>query len=190
MYNKVLLKSIFKRLGFMAAGSVFLFASHSWAYDGTINVTGNIIDGSCDISTDSQNINVDLGSVPVDTFTKVGDKSNPSPFTITLKNCSSAINGADVMFIGTPDAHNSTLLGLTQEPGVAQNVGIRILRTDYADFGMNEIVYLNKLLNSGVNFDDDEEEKSLTYALRYEESASGVTVGTGNAVMYFDIYYR
>ncbi|MGG8235162.1 fimbrial protein [Klebsiella aerogenes] len=172
----------------MAAGSVLFMASHAWAYDGTINVTGNIIDGSCDIDTDSQTINVNLGSVQASSFANKGDVSNPVPFNIELKNCSSSIKEADIMFIGKSDLNNSQLLQLTQEPGVAEGVGIRIRQPDWGDFTNYVTIILNQIYNANDHLKAGD--NTLTYSLQYESTGSTVSVGTGNSVMYFDLYYQ
>lgn len=177
-----------KRILFLAAGTTLLFSSLTQAYDGTINVTGNIVDGSCDIDTDSQTINVNLGSVQASSFANKGDTSNPVPFDILLKNCTSSIHEADIMFIGKSDPDNINLLQLTQEAGVAQGVGVRIRQPAYGDFTNNVTIQLNKYMNA--NDDLQPGDNTLTYSLSYEAVSTPVTVGTGNAVMYFDLYYH
>ncbi|MGV0243245.1 fimbrial protein (plasmid) [Klebsiella aerogenes] len=186
MCYKTCLSTNLKMLAFLFAGVALLFASYSWAYDGTINVTGNIIDGSCDI--DSDTINVNLGNVPVSTFKKVHDRSNVVPFNITLSNCPASITGADIMFIGEPDDKNYTLLKLTQGAGVAENVAVEILQVHTVGAYNHILLYLNT--RYPTNEDIKEGTSTMTYALRYEATALPVTVGTGNAIMYYNIYYR
>jgi major type 1 subunit fimbrin (pilin) len=188
MQYKTLLSTSLKGLLFMATGSALLLSSQTWAYDGTINVTGNIVDGSCDISTDTQTINVSLGSVQAASFANKGDVSNPVPFDILLKNCSSSVHEAQIMFIGKSVPNASQLLQLTQEAGVAENVGIRIRQPDWGDFTNYVSIPLNMKLvaESALEAGDN----TLTYSLQYEATATPVTVGTGNAVMYFDLYYQ
>lgn len=177
-----------KRCLFLATGSALLFASQAQAYDGTINVTGNIVDGSCDIDTDSQTINVKLGSVQASSFANKGDISNPVPFDIILKDCASTVHEADIMFIGKSDPNNSELLQLTQEPGVATGVGIRIRQPVYGDFTNNVWIALNRLNSATQNLQPGD--NTITYTLSYEATSTPVTVGTGNSVMYFDLYYQ
>ncbi|HBR6963718.1 TPA: fimbrial protein [Klebsiella aerogenes] len=178
-----------KRILFLtAAGSTLLFASQAQAYDGTINVTGNIVDGSCDIDTDSQTINVKMGNVQASSFANKGDISNPVPFNILLKNCSSTVHEALIMFIGKSDPNNTQLLQLTQEPGVASGVGIRIRQPSWGDFTDNMFIPLNMQLVAAGELEPGD--NTLTYTLSYEATSTPVTVGTGNAVMYFDLYYQ
>ncbi len=188
MNYQVLLSNKIRMLILMVAGTVLLFTCYAWGYDGTINVTGNIVDGSCDVGTDSQNINVELGNVQASSFNAKGAISNPVPFHIVLKNCTSSVNEADIMFIGKQDPSNPTLLQLTQSSGVAKNVGIRIRKPSFGDatnlvsIPLNQMLLASDELSSGDN--------TLTYTLSYEATATPVTVGTGNAVMYFDLYYK
>lgn len=186
MYNKFCFSTNIKRLVFLISCMVFFLSGHSWAYDGTINVTGNIIDGSCDIDTDS--IDVNLGDVPVSSFQQTGDQSNLVPFNITLSNCSASIKGADIMFVGVPDDNNITLLKLTQDSGVAGNVAVRITQPSAKDGLHNIILYLNTRYSTWEDITDGK--STMTYALQYQATAMPVTAGTGNAIMYFNIYYR
>ncbi len=187
MYYQRLIRSGINGCMLMAAASVLFMASHARAYDGTINVTGNIVDGSCDIDTDSQTINVNLGSVQASSFANKGDVSNPVPFNIILKNCSSSIHEADIMFLGKSDPNNTQLLQLTQDPGVAEGVGIRIRQPEFGDFTNSVYIPLNFKLSANTNLQAGD--NTLTYTLQYEATSVPVTVGTGNAVMYFDLYY-
>ncbi|EKZ3166735.1 fimbrial protein [Klebsiella aerogenes] len=187
MYYKNYFSTHVKCLVFLFTGIVFFLSGHSWAYDGTINVTGNIIDGSCDIDTDS--IDVNLGNVPVSSFQKTHDTSNPVPFNITLSNCSASIKGADIMFVGVPDDKDFTLLKLTQDSGVAGNAAVRITQPSAYDGSLrNIVVYLNTRYSAREDIKDGT--FTMTYALQYQATAMPVTAGTGNAIMYFNIYYR
>ncbi len=186
-YKNMLNKNI-KGILSVAVGSVLFLSASSWSYDGTINVTGNIIDGSCDIGTDSQTINVNLGSVQASSFANKGDVSNPVPFNIELKNCSSSVHEAQIMFLGKSMESNHSLLELTQESGVAEGVGIRIRQPDFGDYTNMVTIPLNMHLVAASDLQAGD--NTLTYTLQYEAISTPVTVGTGNAVMYFDLYYQ
>lgn len=188
MNYQVLLSNKIRTLILIAAGVALLFTSQTWAYDGTINVTGNIVDGSCDIDTDSQNINVELGNVQASSFGQKGDISNPVPFNITLKNCTSSVSEAQIMFIGISEPDSLGLLKLTQEAGVAKNVAIRIREPYFGDATNLVTIPLNQMLDASDHVSAGD--NTLTYTLSYEATATPVTVGTGNAVMYFDLYYK
>lgn len=189
MHYKTLLSSSQKVILFIAAGASILLSNQVWAYDGTINVTGNIVDGACDVSTDSQNINVNLSNIPVSAFTNVGDVSNPTPFQILLKNCPASVHEADIMFIGkNAPGYKGGILALTQEAGVAEGVGVRIRMPELGDFTNSVTVALNQMLWADKEIEPGD--NTLTYTLQYEAVSMPVTAGTGNAVMYFDLYYQ
>lgn len=188
MNYKNLIRISLAGIMFLVASPSLFLVNPSWAYEGTINITGNIVDGSCDISTDSQTINVNLGSVQASSFANKGDVSNPVPFNIQLKNCSSSVHQADIMFLGKGVADNNDLLELTQEPGVATGVGIRIRQPAWGDFTNTVRIPLNTHLVATSDLEPGD--NTLTYTLQYEAYQTPVTIGTGNAVMYFDLYYQ
>lgn len=68
------------------------------AHDGRVYVTGTITDNTCTLSPDSENINVEMGSVSNRQFYQAGDGSAWQPFAIDLQNCGSTVSGVTVSF--------------------------------------------------------------------------------------------
>lgn len=71
--------------------------------DITVNITGEITNTTCSVSSDSVNKNVDLGSYPINKLSQAGMSSTITSFYINLENCGSVSRGVEVEFTGTPD---------------------------------------------------------------------------------------
>ena len=52
------------------------------AHDGRVYVSGTITDNTCTLSPNSENIDVEMGSVSNRQFTHMGDGANWQPFSI------------------------------------------------------------------------------------------------------------
>ena len=68
----------------LAALSASAFAAGN---PGTITFNGEIVAGACGISGDTLDQTVSLGQVPANTFAKLGDRSQATPFNIQLTDC-------------------------------------------------------------------------------------------------------
>lgn len=75
-----------------------------FAHDVTVNITGNVTNGTCSLSPSSLNKTVNMGSYRFKDFLNKGDSSPPVEFNIDLDNCGVSANGVQVSFSGTPDA--------------------------------------------------------------------------------------
>ncbi|SNY61480.1 fimbrial protein [Enterobacter sp. CC120223-11] len=80
-------------------------------YDVLISVMGNLIGNTCDVSADTKNQTVPLGTIGSRQFRTAGSMSNvKSWFTLGLENCGPTFTGARVRFTGTPDPANAQWL--------------------------------------------------------------------------------
>lgn len=147
-----------------------------------LTVTGTVTATSCDVETTSQNITVPLGDVGIGTFQSVGDASQAKSFSIRLKDCSDTVTGAKIIFQGTADSNNSSLLELTQKAGVATGVGVEILQGDTGSSIALNTQVSTETISPGENV--------LTYKLRYKSTLPTVTAGYANAIMFFDLEYQ
>ncbi|WP_262369956.1 fimbrial protein, partial [Serratia marcescens] len=76
----------------LALNSNNIFAAEDNA--GTIHFTGEIIEPSCVIHGDNgTDSTIPLGTYPTSLFTKIGDESDLTPFTIQLDDCPVATSG-------------------------------------------------------------------------------------------------
>jgi major type 1 subunit fimbrin (pilin) len=111
----------------LAGGS---FTSMVHAADGTLAITGEIIDAGCDINSGNKNISVPMGKISKTAFTQAGDTAGVKPFEIKLTNCPPAITGASIRFSGKPDTKNKQVLEVTAGSGTAKGVGIGLYDAD------------------------------------------------------------
>ncbi|CAI1031510.1 fimbrial protein [Serratia sp. JSRIV001] len=163
----------------MTAG---VLSASAFAADGKINFVGAITDDACTVVNDMSNpLTVTLGTVSSKAFTTIGSTAAPTKFTIALTNCPATMTSAKVKFDGTADANEGSILALTQEAGVATNVGIQL--TDKA----NVVVPLYTASSSyalvpGAN--------NLDFVARYYSTAASVTAGPANSTSNFTIIYN
>lgn len=94
-----------------------------------LNFTGNIKAATCNLST-GNNLDVDLTTIPLDTFYRGTKASDWKLFTIELKDCSSYINNVKLTFTGTED--NTDVNSLYKNSGTATNIAIQLQSGDGA----------------------------------------------------------
>ncbi|HHR6223750.1 fimbrial protein [Providencia alcalifaciens] len=94
-----------------------------------LKFTGNIKAATCNLST-GNNLDVDLTTIPLDTFYSGTKASDWKIFTIELKDCSSFINSVRLTFSGTAD--NADVASLYKNSGTATNIAIQLQSGDGA----------------------------------------------------------
>lgn len=152
------------------------------ADDGKINFVGAITDDACTIVNNMTNpLTVTLGTVSSGAFTAAGTTAAPTKFTLALKSCPSSVISATVKFDGIADNNENTLLALTQDAGVAKNVGIQLMDKNYA------VVPLYTASSSYPLVTGD---NSLDFIARYYATAVPVTAGPANSTSNFTIVYN
>ncbi|MFV0547708.1 MAG: fimbrial protein [Limnobaculum xujianqingii] len=162
--------------------TVSMSAVSAFAADGKINFVGSITDDACTIVNDMSNpLTVTLGTVSSKSFKAAGDVAAPTKFTIALKNCPATATSAKVKFDGTADANVNTILALTQETGVATNVGIQL--TD----SKNIVV---PLYTASSSYPLKTGDNSLDFVARYYATAATVTAGPANSTSNFTVVYN
>ncbi|WJV38363.1 fimbrial protein [Raoultella terrigena] len=164
----------------MAASS--LTAMSAFADDGRINFMGAITDNACTVVNNVNNpLTVTMGTVSRTAFAAVGDTAAPTKFTIALTDCPTTVNSASVKFDGTANSNVNSILALTQETGVATNVGIQI-----AD--KNNVVV--PLYTASSAYPLQTGSNDLDFVARYYATGAGVTAGPANATSNFTIIYN
>ncbi|MEQ5138292.1 fimbrial protein [Providencia alcalifaciens] len=94
-----------------------------------LKFTGNIKAATCNLST-GNNVDVDLTTIPLDTFYSGTKASDWKSFTIELKDCSSFINSVKLTFTGTADS--ADIASLYKNSGTATNIAIQLQSGDGA----------------------------------------------------------
>lgn len=152
------------------------------AHDGTVNITGTIQDKTCEISPDSVNQSVPLGTVASKDLKDAGSATRAERFTIRLEQCGAAVSGASVSFSGTPDNTVPALVRLTALPGGATGLGVELL-----DDAMTAIPVQSS--SHQYPIEPGTGSAVLVFYARYRATGSGVTTGVANASVTFTLTY-
>ncbi|MGU3487359.1 fimbrial protein [Enterobacter bugandensis] len=148
-----------------------------------ISYSGNVNFQTVTCSVLPKNLTVNLGDFPVSDFVSVGMLSSPAQnFDVTV-NCNSTVqpevkitssNGYETAFEG--------VLKLTQQPGVATGVGVRMLfDNNIATFD----TYVNTQNEAIAN-----ETLIIPFQVRYEQISDVVTPGPANTVATITLAYK
>lgn len=167
------------------ASCAFGISNSTFAADGQVNFTGEIIDAACQVTNSPANpLEVNLGKVAKSAFTGAGSTASATKFTLQLTDCPDTVSSAQVKFDGTPVTGDNGVLALTQGVGVAEGVGIQL-----AD-DSNTVLPLftaskSYALQSGAGVVND-----LDFVARYIATAATVTAGPANSTANFTINYN
>lgn len=152
---------------------------------GTVHFTGEIVNASCAVSTESANQTVELGQYRSSRLAKSGDKTSPVPFQIKLVDCDTSVaTTAAIAFSGRTTTSNTNLLAVNaaQNGSAAQNVGIEIADHMSQALKLDGVGYSTaKTLINGNN--------ALDFTARYVATGTA-TVGEANASTTFVIKYE
>ncbi|WP_312414902.1 fimbrial protein [Pseudescherichia sp.] len=102
---------------------ILLIAGASAGENIQVNFTGTVSDATCEIQTDSQNPEVNLGELYNQDLEEAGSASEWVNFNITLFNCPPALKTVSAAFSGTPDGNDASLYKST---GDASNVAVEL----------------------------------------------------------------
>lgn len=158
-----------------------LLTSGAYAADGTINFTGSVVNGSCQVSSGTDGVQtVDLGNVSASSLAKSGQVAGGTAFSISLTGCGKATKVA-IKFDGDVADANNTILNLTSGQ-TATNVGVSIY--SHSD-GTTPITFFSS--RDQVTTGDDGN-ATFDYIAKYV--ATGVAgAGTANSSATFTIMY-
>lgn len=160
-----------------------MFSSVAMASDGTVNFTGDIVNAPCVVSSDTQNLNVNLGQVKSSTFAKVKDSSAYRDFKIVLEECTTTtLKNTNITFRGSSDELNKDLLGIGGQSGAAKGVGIEI-----SDAASATAIPLNKASSDYALKDG---QNTLMFKARYVATAIPVVAGHANSQAEFQLAYK
>ncbi|MDQ8934215.1 fimbrial protein [Acinetobacter rudis] len=138
-----------------------------------------IVDRTCTVSPESQNINVALGTWGTKNMMNVGDQTRPIPFTIRLSDCSAKT--VSLSFKGPQDSNNTQLLALSKD-STATNVAIQILDKD------RQLLAIDTFTQPAV-VDSTNKNIQLNFFANYFATRQNVTAGTANSTANFVLNY-
>lgn len=149
---------------------------------GVINFTGKITLVSCDITPASKNKTVDLGAWAKNYFDE-HNETTPREFKINVENCPPAVEKVAVLFDGTKDQSNDTLLQVTPGDGMASGVGVKL-------YDSNRSTVIKPGTVSETTTPDDDGNAELTFYAALSKDGSEVAAGDVNSVSNFLMVYN
>lgn len=153
---------------------------------------GQLTNGGCVISTDSEDLHINMGQYTTHVFERVGDLSAPAiPFTINLSDCESGIKGGvGITFTGITDP---------KEPDVFLVAGSDVRPTGisgrggYSGLGLLITDQTEHQIIPGAAQDVFSHSKSrdmaLHYVARYRVTSRSIWPGELRSEVRFDIAY-
>ncbi|MCZ8876502.1 fimbrial protein [Escherichia albertii] len=164
----------------------FALAGNKWTATlagGNMQFRGVIIAETCRIEAGDRQMTVNMGKISSNWFHAAGEDSDPVPFVIHLRECSTVVSKrVGVAFHGVADGKNPDVLSVGEGPGIATNVGIAL----FDDKG--NLVPVNRQpehwtrLYSGST--------TLHFVAKYRATGRSVTGGVANAQAWFSLTYQ
>jgi len=161
---------------------IAILAAGANAHDGTVNISGTIQDNTCELAPDSQNKNVDMGTVAGNQFSRSGDFSPSKIFSLNLQNCGPAAREATVTFSGTSDGQNSELFAIETEGESASGLALGI----YDQTGKR---ISPGAASVGVPLKSGQVSVEMDFFARYVSVQDNVNSGKANVTVTFVINY-
>ena len=156
--------------------------SGSQGTGGVVHFTGKITDVSCDVTTDTKSQTVDLGTWAKSYF-DAQSETTLTPFNIKVENCPDTVKTVSVLFDGTSDANDATLLKTT---GQAAGVGIKLYEDD-----RSTAIKLNSVSKAqDIDSVSGKGSKTLNFFADYKATGIPVTTGDANADANFLMVYN
>ena len=143
----------------------------------TVNISGTVINASCDVDLESENQRVEMGDISPAEFPTQGATSSAQKFAVQLRVCSAS----EVMtsFSGSAqDPADNSLLALS---GDSPATGLAIQVLDDSGEAM-DISRTHVTTLSGSN-------PRLNYQLRYKSTADVVTTGDASGTLFMTFSY-
>ncbi|MGL4726515.1 MAG: fimbrial protein [Scandinavium sp.] len=171
-----------KALLLVAISGCLSLSATAHAAGGTINVAGHILDNTCVVAVDSENITVKLGDVASKDLSEAGKTSLPQAFTINLEKCGGSASNVSVSFEGTPDANNTDLLAIAAGAGNASGIGIALYDQSNSLIPINTVGESTKLI-------PDQATVALLFYANFMANGQPVIAGTATASATFTLHY-
>ncbi|SNY61491.1 fimbrial protein [Enterobacter sp. CC120223-11] len=151
---------------------------------GTVNFHGSVVTTACAISSNSADINVDLGEIRAANLKTAGSEAATAKnFSIVLQGCDSKTStGVAITFSGSADSNDPTSLAVGANGGAstAQNVAIRLFDENGAQVKLG--------VASGVTTLRDGD-NTLNFSAKYYSSKGNATAGDASAVATYTLTY-
>lgn len=160
----------------------FIASAASYADNGTVTFTGNVIAAACDIPT--ANLDVPMGSVTQNALSSIGTVAATTSFQIELANCpdlpDSELSTLSVAFSGQRDNDNHNLLSL-DTGSTAEGIAIGLYEDDNTAININHASKPVPLQGGPI---------SLQFIAKIVATKNTITTGNFTATTDFSIVYN
>ncbi|CAI1694720.1 long polar fimbrial protein LpfA [Serratia marcescens] len=182
-----MIATVRKRMPLLALFSVAILSPPLYAADGSINVTGRVVENACLVAADSKNITVDFGVQAGNS----GFSAAIYPAFINLLDCPSGAKQVKIRFEGTGDGWYVFAPDNQGQPGAAQNVGFGIHNADdHSGIEVNGESKPYELKNSGSG---SANELQFGVSLRWlndKSQSQPIPLGEAMSTIQFSILYN
>ena len=177
----------------IVSGLLLALAGNSYAIDGRINFTGEIIKTACVINN-GNDLDIELGTYSAAQFRAIGDTSPNIPFTLPLANCPVAQKVGDpiphfrIWLEGdVVDATHPNLLLLQNSFGdtMSDGVGVQIL-----DAKTKNVMLLNTLPTMTYDINTAIMDVNLLANYKSYKAPNDITAGRADANVNVTLDYR
>lgn len=157
---------------------------HVYLSGGQMRFQGELIADACEVQVGDKTLNVVMGQVSSNRFTREGDVADPIPFDLHLLNCSTTVSrNVGIQFGGVSDGKDPDVLSVGEGPGIATNVGVALFDS------RGELIPVNGQLPSGWQ-KLQEGPTVLHFVAKYRATGRVVTGGQANAQAWFYLTYE
>ncbi|MCS5450382.1 chaperone-usher fimbrial major subunit [Enterobacter huaxiensis] len=182
----------------LVLSSTFLSGA-ALAADGTVHFRGEVIDSSCEVTSDTADQTVNIGRVAVTTFAGVDSTASVKDFHIRLDKCPATYTQAAVRFDGTEDKDTigkgylsigTPVNGETGTDGQYSGDGQAIAATGVAIklFNLSDDTAI-PLYNNSKYVAITDGKADMGFKAKFVQTLAAVTPGTANADSQFTIEY-
>lgn len=149
---------------------------------GQVIFNGSITDSSCNVDSGSTGQTVDLGKWASTYFTSTGSETTKTPFHIKVKDCPASVKTVAVLFDGTREQTNTSLLAINS------GVAIKLYEQDQTtavSLGKTTAKQAVTPGSSGSTGSAD-----LEFYADYVSTGATVTAGDANGTANFNMIYN
>lgn len=163
-------------------GTAGTFAENRTQYGGVVHLRGAVTDGTCAVSTESENKQVYMGQVQSSRFEELGSWADPVAFSLVLVDCTiSSEKQVGIMFNGVSDGKDPLVFRAGEGANAAQGVGIGIFSAS------GELIIPNTRPQQLTSLNG--ETVTLPFTARYRATSRQVIAGDASSNVFFTLYY-
>ncbi|MFP3678389.1 fimbrial protein [Pseudomonas sp. SIMBA_041] len=152
--------------------------------EGSVHVTGAVLDKGCDVPGDSKSLSIELGQLDISSFGGMaGATSGAGVIEIPLINCPVMSGGVGIVFDGPANLSDTRLLAL-QGKDAAEGVGIAFYESD----STTQIPLYRQSEFKPIA--EGQTAMLLRYILKFKSTSKDMAAGTAEAVANFALVYN